>query len=176
VGSVAGIVLLTIFFSFTILIIFSGTTIISLLSSNRILNRVKSIFSLENRSNYVRIKIWQGILSMIKDHFWFGTGPGNFSEVMYNYEILAEIEPTTPHSNYLNIITGWGIIGGFLFFGWIVYIMIKNWLEGMNYIQKIILAILLAFWVHVIFNDLISAYAAVLLGCLDNPVLKKEMK
>ncbi len=167
VGSATGITFLALVFSWKILVFFTGVTGISILFSSRLLRRVKSIVSLE--TNYERLLIWRGTLNMIKDHLWFGIGPGNFGAVYEKYRLPEELKHArSPHSNYLNIVSGWGIIGGFLFFGWIFFIMIRSWLRGADKYQKVIIAILAAFWAHVFFNDLIAVYSGVLLGCLDN--------
>lgn len=169
VGTAAGVGFLGLCFSWQVILFFGGIFGLWMVFSSRLLNRVKSIFSLENRSNYIRIQIYKGTLNMIKDHLFFGVGPGNFGQIYEKYRLPTETEhAVSPHSNYLNIISGWGIIGGLLFYGWIFFVMVRSWIRGTNSIQKVILAILISFWVHVFFNDLAAAYAGVLLGLLDN--------
>ncbi|MFW6022935.1 MAG: O-antigen ligase family protein [Halanaerobiaceae bacterium] len=173
VGSVAGIIFLTLVISWKIIALFGGASIISLLLSSRFMNRVKSIFQYQNSN---RFNIWKGSLKLIRDHLWFGTGPGNFAEVYEKYRVLEEHEHVlTPHNNYLNIISGWGIIGGLIFYGWIFFIMIRSWYRGANKYQIIILAILISFWIHVLFNDLAFPYVGILLGCLDNKRMKDKV-
>ncbi len=167
VGSMAGILFLTLVISWKIIVFFGGISVFSIMISPRLLYRIKSIFDLEK--NGIRIKIWIGTLRLIKDHLWFGTGPGNFSEVYENYRLIGEHEhAVSPHNNYLNIVSGWGLIGGFLFYGWILFVIIRRWYKGVNKYQIIIMAILISFWVHVLFNDLAFPYVGILLGCLDN--------
>jgi O-antigen ligase len=168
VGSTVGVIFLGVIFSWQIVLLFGGISILSFFVSSNLWNRVKSIISLEHRSNFIRIKIWQGTLNMIKDHFWFGTGPGNFSVIYDKYRLPEDTKHISPHNNYLNIISDWGIIGGILFYGWVFMVMIRSFLRGITDGQKIILAILISFWVHVLFNDLVAVYAGVLMGCLDN--------
>jgi hypothetical protein len=175
VGSVAGVIFLALIVSWKVLTIFGGISGLILYFSPGALERVKSIVSLENRSNYIRIKIWQGTLNMLKDHFWFGVGPGNFREIYQKYRLPEEAyDAVSPHNNYLHIMSGWGVIGGLLFFGWIFYIIVRAWLRGTSGIQKVMVAILLSFWVHVFFNDLAAVYAGVLMGCLDNDGFIKD--
>ncbi|MFW6389568.1 MAG: O-antigen ligase family protein [Halanaerobiales bacterium] len=171
VGSAAAIFLLIFVVSWKILLIFGGITGISFKIIPGFLDRVKSIVSLETHMN--RIRIYKGVLKMIKDHLWFGTGPGNFHDIYQKYRLPGEFEnANTPHSNYLKIISGWGIISGIILYGWIFYIMIRGWFQGGTKYQKIIVAVLVSFWVHVLINDLFAAYSAILLGCLDNKYFK----
>lgn len=179
VGTASGVLLLGLIFSWKVILLFIVTTVLSilysprLLNSDRFVNRVKSIFDLERHQE--RIEIWKGTINLIKDHFWFGTGPSNFSEIYEKYRLPGdELNAKSPHSNYLNIISGWGIIGGIIFYGWILMVMIRCWLKGMNKYQKVILAVLIAFWVHVLINDLFAVYVGVLLGCLDNDQIKNN--
>lgn len=178
VGTTAGVIFLTLVFSWKIVALFAGVSGLFMVFSEQLQERVKSIFSLyDDRSNYIRIKIYEGVWDMIKDHFWFGAGPGNFNQIYEKYRLPAEnAHAVSPHSNYLNIISGWGIVGGFIFFGWCFYIMIRSWLRGAGKYQKIILAVLITFWVHIAVNDLFVAYAGVMLGCLDNSYFKKSVE
>lgn len=105
---------------------------------------------------------------MLKDHFWLGVGPGNFSRVYPLYSAPGYETFRTPHSTYLNLMTGWGVPGGLLFFGWIAWVMIRNFRRGLTPLQKLMVMILIAFWTHVLFDDLIALYAAFLLGTLES--------
>ncbi|MFO7815439.1 MAG: O-antigen ligase family protein [Halanaerobiales bacterium] len=176
VGTAAGSFILAVLMSWNVIGIITSLLIAALYINNRFYRRVLSIFSLEDRSNYMRLKVYEGTLDMVKDYFFFGVGPGNFGEVYPAYQVPGEkIDAMTPHNNYLNIITGWGIIGGLFFFGWIFYRIFKNAWEVQNNYKKIIIAILIGFWVHVIFNDLATVYSGVLLGLLDNKNLQTEV-
>ncbi len=175
VGTAAGSFILAVSMSWKVIGVLTSLVAVALFTNNRFYKRVLSIFSLQDRSNYMRLKVYEGTFDMIKDHFFFGVGPGNFGEVYPAYQVPGEeIDAMTPHSNYLNIITGWGIIGGLFFFGWIFYRIFKNAWNVKNNYKKVIIAILIGFWVHVIFNDLATVYSAVLLGFLDNENLQKE--
>jgi len=175
VGTVAGSFLLSIFLSWKVITIILPIVILALYTNNRFYRRVLSIFSLENRSNAQRLKVYEGTLLIIKDHLFFGVGPGNFNNVYPNYKVPGEnIQAMTPHNNYLNIISGWGLIGGLFFFGWIFYTIARNAWGVHNKYKKIIIAVLIGFWVHVIFNDLATVYSAVLMGLLDNENLMNK--
>lgn len=173
VGTAAGSFILTLLLSWKVIGVLIALVFAALIGNNNFYRRVLSIFSLENRSNFMRLKIYEGTLKLLKDNLFFGVGPGNFEKVYPKYRVPEEtIHAMTPHNNYLNIITGWGIIGGFIFFGWIFYTILKHLWQITSDNKKIIIAILLGFWVHVIFNDLATAYSAVLMGLLDNENLK----
>lgn len=129
-------------------------------------DRMFSIFSLQR--NAQRLRIWEGTLNLIREHPWFGVGPGNFGLVYPQYRLLTEHEgASTPHNLYFYITTGWGVPGGLLLFGWIAWVMLRNLGRAMAPYKKIVFLILVAFWVHVLFDDLITVQAGLLLGCLD---------
>lgn len=131
--------------------------------------RVRSIIDIRNDpSNVARLRIWEGTWRMLKDHLWLGVGPGNFGLVYPSYSVPEYEVYQTPHNTYLNLMTGWGIIGGLLFFGWIAWVVIRNFLRGLSPLQKVMIMILAAHWTHVLFDDLIAMYAALLLGTLEN--------
>ncbi len=174
VGTAAGSFVLTILMSWEVIVILTSLVALALATNERFYKRALSIFSLEDRSNYMRLKVYEGTLALIKEHFFFGVGPGNFQTVYPKYQVPGEeINAITPHNNYFNIISGWGIVGGFFFFGWIFYTIIRNAWGLHNKYKKIIIAVLIGFWVHVIFNDLATAYSAVLMGLLDNENIEK---
>lgn len=142
---------------------------LAVMAANPLLrSRFLSIFDLTaNRSNVVRLRIWEGTLKMLRDHLWFGVGPGNFGLVYPRYRLPDDANARSPHSIYLNIASGWGIVGSLLLFGWIGWVMLRNLRQAMAPYKKAIFLTLLAFWIHVFFDDLITPQAAILLGLLD---------
>lgn len=143
-----------------------------LVFSSRIRTRALSIFNFENPDG--RVEIWSGVLRMLKDHLWFGVGPGNFSVVYPNYALPKWAHTRSAHSNYLNFVAAWGILGGLLMFGWQAWVMIRSLMRGLSDDQKIMFAILITFGTHVLFDDLFTAYWPFLLGCLENPAYDRE--
>lgn len=128
--------------------------------------RLASIVSIS--ANIQRFRIWKGTWRMIQDHAWFGIGPGNFGLVYPQYRLPTEYEHAmSPHNVYLNIISGWGLPGGIVLFGWIAWVMVRRLGQTLAPYKKAIFLILVAFWIHVIFDDLITVQTALLLGCLD---------
>lgn len=169
VGIVAGVVTGGILFSPLALVPLAVAGFTGMLASPRLQKRVLSIVNItDNRSNVTRLRIWEGTWRMIKDHFWLGVGPGNFSRVYPSYSVPGYEKYGTPHNTYFNLITGWGMLGGLLFFGWIAWVMIRNVRRGLTPLQKIMFMILVAFWTHVLFDDLIALYVPLLLGALEN--------
>ncbi|MDZ7673281.1 MAG: O-antigen ligase family protein [Halanaerobiales bacterium] len=146
VGTAAGSFILTLLISWKVIAVLTALVVVALVADNSFYRRVISIFSLEDRSNFMRIKIYEGTWKLLKDHLFFGVGPGNFETVYPQYRVPGEtLHAMTPHNNYLNIITGWGIIGGLFFFGWIFYTIAKNIFYSNNKYKKIIAAILIRF-------------------------------
>lgn len=165
-GTAFGVILISIVISWIIIFIFGGAIGILFSIIPGFFERVKSIFILDIHST--RLSIYKNTLNMIRDHFWFGTGPGNFHNIYPQYMDVGDKMSMSPHSNYLYIMSGWGLPCAILFYGWIFFIMLRGWYKGGNKYKKIIVAILVSFWIHVLINDLFAVYAAVLLGCLDN--------
>lgn len=135
--------------------------------------RLSSTFEMAGHS--VRIKIWLTSLKIIKENPLFGVGPGNFGRVFEVYRPTGFTEVVTcAHSNYLNIFVGWGIIGGLLFWGWQIFIFVRAEKRGLQPIQRVIIAILIGFYAHVLINELFAAYAGFLLGLLDHSMFTEE--
>ncbi len=176
VGVAAGALAGAILFSPLALFPLATAGIAGVLLSPRLQRRVLSIIDVtDDRSNVTRLHIWEGTWRMLKDHFWLGVGPGNFSRVYPLYSTPGYEMARTPHNTYLNLISGWGFLGGLLFFGWIGWVMVRTFRRGLTPIQKTIFMILIAFWTHVLFDDLITVYAALLLGALENDALQKDV-
>lgn len=129
-------------------------------------HRLASIVSIS--ANAQRFRIWEGTWRLIQDHPWLGVGPGNFGLVYPQYRLPAEYEHAmSPHNIYMNIVSGWGIPAGIVLFGWIAWVMVRRLGRCMTSYKRTIFLILVAFWTHVLFDDLITVQAGVLLGCLD---------
>lgn len=124
----------------------------------------------------VRIVIWRGALRVILARPFFGWGPGVFTEIFEKYRPAGfTTNVTCAHSDYLNIFAGWGLIGGLLFWGWQLFVLVRAWMKGFTPLQRIIVAVLLSFYVHVAVNDLFAVYAGLLLGLLQHPVFLQAM-
>ena len=135
--------------------------------------RFMSIFDLSNHKT--RLRIWRASLQIVKDNFWFGVGPGNFGQIIDKYKpIDANNHWTVAHSNYLNIFIGWGVVGGLLFWGWHLSVFIKTLIKGISPLQKVIIAILISFYLHIAVNDLFAAYSGFLLGLLEHPKFREN--
>lgn len=149
------------------LLLWAGAVLaVVVVSSPVVRRRLASIVSIS--ANIQRFRIWEGTWRMIQDHAWLGVGPGNFGLVYPQYRLPAEYEHAmSPHNIYLNIISGWGIPGGLVLFGWIAWVMVRRLGRAMAPYKKAIFLILVAFWIHVLFDDLITVQTGLLLGCLD---------
>ena len=141
-------------------------------------SRFFSSFNIKEHSSYLRLIIWKSSLQIVKDHPLFGVGPGNFVSIYEKYKPAqfkaSNYNVTCAHSNYLSFIIGWGIIGGILFWGWQLFVIIRAAIKGLTPLQKIILAILISFYAHVTVNDLFATYWGFILGLMDHPSFQKK--
>lgn len=175
VGVAAGIVAGGIMFSPIALVPLVAAAVAGIAFSPRLRTRIMSITDIvDNRSNVTRLRIWEGTWKLLKDRLWLGVGPGNFSRAYPFYSVPGYEHARTPHNTYLNLLTGWGIIGGLLFFGWNAWVIVRTIRRGLTPMHKVIIMILVAFWTHVLFDDLIVLYAALLLGALENEKLTES--
>lgn len=79
------------------------------------LPRFASLFTAQEGTTFFRIKLWQGTVAMIQDHFWLGVGPDNF---LYHYRsryILPsawqEPDLSHPHNFLLDFWSRLGVLG-----------------------------------------------------------------
>jgi O-antigen ligase len=77
--------------------------------------RFASLFDLRQGSTFFRLELWRSSLAMIREHPWFGVGPGNFRAAYRTRYILprAWSEPNLehPHNVYLDHWTRLGLLG-----------------------------------------------------------------
>lgn len=106
---------------------------------------------------------------MIKDAPIFGTGPGNFSKVFPEYSPPRITEKfRSPHSHYLYILSGWGLLGAIIFFGFLGTTIIKPLLKYRHPMQVVAFSMVMSFWIHVLVEDLFIPHVAVIMGCIAN--------
>ncbi|NOX53730.1 MAG: O-antigen ligase family protein, partial [Planctomycetes bacterium] len=59
-----------------------------------------------------RFEYWQGTLRILKEHPWFGTGPGNFRQHYLRYKLAGSSEEIAdPHNLFLDVWANAGVIG-----------------------------------------------------------------
>jgi len=79
------------------------------------LPRFASMFDLQQGSTFFRLELWRSSLALIREHPWFGVGPGNFLAAYRTRYILprAWSEPNLehPHNIYLDHWTRLGLLG-----------------------------------------------------------------
>ncbi len=77
--------------------------------------RFASLLDLDQGGTFFRLELWQSSLSMIRDHPWFGVGPGNFLEAYRSRYVLPsawqEFNLEHPHDVYLDHWTRLGVLG-----------------------------------------------------------------
>jgi len=85
--------------------------------------RLASLFNTQSGTTFLRLKLWQGSLNMIRDHPLFGVGLDNF---LYQYrtryvlpEAWEELDLSHPHNIVLDYWTRLGILG-VIAIGWLL--------------------------------------------------------
>jgi len=93
------------------LVVVGGLAVIPLMR----VPRFGSALQLEEGSTFFRLELWRSTLALIREHPWFGVGPGGFPAAYRTRYILpsAWAEPTLehPHSIYLDHLARLGIPG-----------------------------------------------------------------
>ncbi len=140
-------------------------------------NRIVSIFDVkDNSSNRARFTIWKVSLRMFRNHWLIGQGPGLYGSLYESY--LKEGEQShiyrSPHSFYLYVLTGWGILGFLIFFSWLFYELFYPLFKDYNIWRVIPLVMALSFFIHVIFEDLFIFHVPLLIGLVGRDDLKSS--
>ena len=91
--------------------------------------RLASIFDTQSGTTFLRLKLWQGSLNMIRDHPLFGVGLDNF---LYQYrtryvlpEAWEELDLSHPHNIILDYWTRLGILG-VVAIGWLQFAFFRK--------------------------------------------------
>lgn len=172
VGIIAGTIALGFLMTPKVIVPFAGCAALLVAFFDRVRERFLSIIDLSKHT--ARIEIWESTLNLIRDHFWFGVGPGNFGRVYPSYAVTERVAGFgSAHNNYLFFTAQWGVLGGLTLYGWHFWVMMRSLLRGMGPHQKIMFAILVSFLTHTLFDDLMTAYAGFLLGCLENAAYER---
>jgi O-antigen ligase len=77
--------------------------------------RFASLLVLDQGTTFFRLELWRGSLTLLREHPWFGVGPGNFAAAYRTRYTLPsawqEFNLEHPHSIYLDHWTRLGILG-----------------------------------------------------------------
>ncbi len=91
--------------------------------------RLASLFDTQSGTTFLRLKLWQGSLNMIRDHTLFGVGLDNF---LYQYrtryvlpEAWEELDLSHPHNIVLDYWTRLGILG-VIAIGWLLFTFFRK--------------------------------------------------
>jgi hypothetical protein len=92
-------------------------------SIDSLIDRAKSIYSPQHKSNAIRLSMWQHTLAPVRDNFILGVGPGNWKIAFPSYGIedlpREDMFKTTffvrPENDYVWILSEIGILG-FIFY------------------------------------------------------------
>ncbi|TCK93461.1 O-antigen ligase-like membrane protein [Natranaerovirga hydrolytica] len=159
-----------------------GLTIIGVLSIPLlppvIWERILTIGSATDSSNYYRLVLWNGAFDMIQDYWHLGTGLGyaSFREVVPRY--FSEMSPYHLHNTFLQFFVETGVLGITLLI-LLILMIIKITLkvignEKDNYVKNTTAALLAAFvsifihgmFEHLLFNPKIIVYFWILIGLI----------
>ncbi len=76
--------------------------------------RFQQLFSARTPDD-LRLTIWAGAITMWREHFWLGAGPGHFDYRFRQYRPVAvQMRPLWAHNDYLNTLADWGVAGAAL--------------------------------------------------------------
>jgi O-antigen ligase len=77
--------------------------------------RFASLLDLQQGSTFFRLELWQSSLALLREHPWFGVGPGNFQAAYRTRYVLPtawqEFNLEHPHNVYLDHWTRLGLLG-----------------------------------------------------------------
>ncbi len=126
--------------------------------------RIASLFNLTSGTTFLRLKLWQASLNMIRDHPWLGVGLDNF---LYQYrdhyvlpEALIERNLSHPHNFILDFWTRLGVPGVLAIFWISGAALTRGWRAGCQLVDADLRALTLG-----LTGSLIAALAH---GLLDN--------
>ena len=75
-----------------------------------------------------RLYLWRSALTILTRQPWLGVGPGQFGEAYHKLPPMPEWAYfDDPHNAYLRIFAEWGILAGFMFFGWLFWKLDRVW-------------------------------------------------
>jgi len=93
------------------LVVIGALALVPLLS----VPRFASLLDLQQGSTFFRLELWRSSLTLIREHPWFGVGPGNFLEAYRTRYVLPsawqEFNLEHPHNVYLDHWTRLGLLG-----------------------------------------------------------------
>ncbi|OHA48718.1 MAG: hypothetical protein A2806_01165 [Candidatus Terrybacteria bacterium RIFCSPHIGHO2_01_FULL_48_17] len=129
------------------------------------------VFDTGARSSFAsRIMVWQAALEILKDHWFFGIGPGAFQyyflSVQPQFPPYLEWAVPQPHNIFLAIWLSAGLLGlsGFL---WLLFVITKKALLALRHSSSI---------PYSLFPIPFAALAAIILhGLIDTPILKNDL-
>ncbi len=79
------------------------------------LPRFGSLLDLQQGGTFFRLELWRSSLALVREHPWFGVGPGNFLDVYRTRYVLPsawqEFNLEHPHNVYLDHWTRLGLLG-----------------------------------------------------------------
>ena len=97
-----------------------GALLLCLPSTAGRFDEIRSYMERGDYSHYVRIQLAMDASRIIRDHFWFGTGPATFIHIHPRYQLASySTLAIYTHDDYLNLWCDYGFIGLVLALGFI---------------------------------------------------------
>jgi len=112
--------------------------LLTLVSPEKMSDRLLSIFNPKYKNNLCRIYFFRDTLKMIKDNPLFGIGPGNFKNIYYSKYLSCEISNLREfghrhcHNNFLNV----AVEGGLLGLGTFIWLLIASFCFSFKILKK----------------------------------------
>jgi O-antigen ligase len=138
--------------------------------------RFASLLDFDQGGTFFRLELWQSSLALIRDHPWFGVGPGNFLEAYRTRYVLPsawqEFDLEHPHNVYLDHWTRLGVLGALAGAG----LQITFWRAMCRRSKRDALSQRLVLSKHALALGLVGSMAALLAhGLVDNALFFPDL-
>ncbi len=111
----------------------------------------------------LRIQLWYTSVQLIKDNFWFGTGPANLTDkLIMKYEALgftrAAEDELNAHNQYLESFSGLGIFG----FLSLMFILVYSFIIAIKKHNYLLFFLILILSINFLFESILNRMSGVL--------------
>lgn len=130
-GFLLGIIIYFFFYKKKISAVVPLAIILFIVLSPHGIERLKSLFALEQNTVWERMQLWKGTWNMVKVHPFFGFGINTFSRYFLEYKPASYPDIRYTHNSYLQMWSEIGIFGLGAFLS-IVFIVLKNALHNLR--------------------------------------------
>jgi O-antigen ligase len=150
---------------FVLIALFLGGLAIGLASPD-IRTSLKNKISLQNSpetGSEIRVQVWGASLEVIRENFWFGTGPANLTgKLVEKYQKLgieaAESDQLNTHNQFLETFAGLGLIG----FLSLVFIIAYGFYYSIRHKNQLLFFVMFILLVNFMFEAMMNRMAGIL--------------